>query len=111
MPKLSPMLPGSLLARATAGSIPPNSSTASRRLRRASPTGSCRRNEAAAAILRTRTLTKLYNTRGKPEGAWLDALHRALDAAVAAAYGWPDDIADDEVLARLLALNHAREPA
>ena len=69
------------------------------------------KDEAAAAILRTRTLTKLYNTRNKPEGAWLDAFHRALDAAVAAAYGWPDDIADDEVLARLLALNHAREPA
>ena len=69
------------------------------------------KDEAAAAVLRTRTLTKLYNTRGKPEGAWLDALHRTLDAAVAVAYGWPDDIADDEVLARLLALNHAREPA
>lgn len=69
------------------------------------------KDEAAAAVLRTRTLTKLYNTRGKPEGAWLDALHRTLDATVAAAYGWPDDIADDEVLARLLALNHAREPA
>ncbi|MDT7953315.1 MAG: hypothetical protein RQ966_17565 [Acetobacteraceae bacterium] len=69
------------------------------------------KDEAAAAILRSRPLTTLYNTRGKPEGAWLDALHRALDAAVAAAYGWPDDIADDEVLARLLALNHAREPA
>lgn len=69
------------------------------------------KDEAAAAILRTRTLTSLYNTRGKPEGAWLDALHRTLDVAVAAAYGWPDDIADDDVLARLLALNHARASA
>lgn len=71
------------------------------------------KDETAAAILRTRTrtLTNLYNTRGKPEGAWLDALHRTLDAAVAAAYDWPDDIADDDVLARLLALNHARTPA
>jgi hypothetical protein len=31
-----------------------------------------------------------------------------LDAAVAAAYGWPADIAADDALARLLALNHAR---
>ena len=69
------------------------------------------RNPAAAAILKKRTLTNLYNTRGTPEGAWLDNLHRALDAAVAAAYGWPADISTDEALARLLALNHARAPA
>jgi hypothetical protein len=62
------------------------------------------RNPAAAAILKKRTLTNLYNTRGTPEGAWLDNLHRA----VAAAYGWPADITTDEALARLLALNHAR---
>jgi hypothetical protein len=36
------------------------------------------------------------------------SLHAALDAAVAAAYGWPADIATDDALARLLALNHAR---
>lgn len=46
-----------------------------------------------------------------PEGAWLDPLHQRLDAAVAAAYGWPADIAMDDALARLLALNHARKPA
>ncbi len=62
----------------------------------------------AAAILKGRTLTNLYNTRGTPAGTWLDNLHRALDEAVAAAYGWPADLADDEVLARLLALNHER---
>jgi hypothetical protein len=39
----------------------------------------------------------------KPEGAWLDALHRALDEAVATAYGWPATISDDDVLTRLLA--------
>lgn len=55
----------------------------------------------AAAVLRTRTLTNLYNTRGKPEGAWLDNLHRTLDEAVAAAYGWPADLSDDEILTRL----------
>ncbi|MBV9734812.1 MAG: class I SAM-dependent DNA methyltransferase [Acidisphaera sp.] len=66
------------------------------------------KDAAAEAVLRKRTLTALYNQRGTPEGAWLDALHRALDAAVAAAYGWPADLPDAEVLARLLALNLQR---
>ena len=44
-------------------------------------------------------------------GAWLDTLHRTLDEAVAAAYGWPATISDDDVLMRLLALNHERAPA
>lgn len=66
------------------------------------------RNAEAAAILKRRTLTALYNTRGTPEGAWLDHLHAALDAAVAAAYGWPATITTEDALARLLALNHAR---
>jgi type II restriction/modification system DNA methylase subunit YeeA len=66
------------------------------------------KNAEAAAILKKRTLTALYNTRGTPEGAWLDGLHRRLDEAVAAAYGWPADIAEDDALARLLALNLAR---
>lgn len=66
------------------------------------------RNAKAAAVLRSRTLTSLYNTRGTPEGAWLDNLHAALDAAVAAAYGWPDDLSDEAILARLLELNRVR---
>lgn len=66
------------------------------------------RNAAAEQALKKRTLTNLYNTRGTPEGAWLDALHRRLDEAVAAAYGWPADISPDDALAALLALNHAR---
>ncbi len=66
------------------------------------------KSEQAAAILKKRTLTNLYNTRFTPEGAWLDGLHRRLDEAVAAAYGWPADIAEDDALARLLALNLAR---
>jgi type II restriction/modification system DNA methylase subunit YeeA len=69
------------------------------------------KNEDAASKLKKRTLTALYNMRGTPEGAWLDHLHRTLDDAVAAAYGWPADIAIDDVLARLLALNHARSAA
>ena len=69
------------------------------------------RDEKAAVTLRGRTLTNLYNQRGTPAGAWLDGLHRALDEAVAAAYGWPADLPDGDVLARLLALNHARAAA
>jgi type II restriction/modification system DNA methylase subunit YeeA len=69
------------------------------------------RNAAAEQALKKRTLTNLYNTRGTPEGAWLDALHRRLDEAVAAAYGWPADISPDDALAALLALNHARPHA
>ena len=69
------------------------------------------RDAAAAAKLKDRTLTKLYNTRGTPEGAWLDNLHASLDAAVAAAYGWPADLAEDDILRRLLALNQTRAAA
>ena len=69
------------------------------------------RDAAAEAVLRRRTLTALYNTRGTPEGAWLDGLHAALDAAVAAAYGWDAGLGEDAVLSRLLALNLARAGA
>jgi type II restriction/modification system DNA methylase subunit YeeA len=65
------------------------------------------RGASAAATLRTRTLTALYNTRGTPAGAWLDGLHRMLDDAVAAAYGCPPDLPDTDILSRLLALNQA----
>jgi hypothetical protein len=51
-----------------------------------------------------RTLTGLYNARP----AWLDLAHKKLDAAVLDAYGWPHDVSDAEILARLLALNHER---
>ena len=57
--------------------------------------------------LKARTLTNLYNQRPR----WLDQAHQALDAAVATAYGWDDynpDMPDEEILARLLALNLAR---
>lgn len=69
------------------------------------------KDAAAAAKLKGRTLTGLYNMRGTPEGTWLDNLHRTLDEAVAAAYGWPADITTDDALGRLLALNHARHAA
>ena len=60
--------------------------------------------------LADRTLTKLYNARP----AWLDGAHKSLDLAVAAAYGWADysaDMADEEILKRLLALNLQRAAA
>lgn len=38
----------------------------------------------------------------------LKTLHDDLDAAVAAAYGWPADLPDDALLERLVALNHER---
>jgi type II restriction/modification system DNA methylase subunit YeeA len=60
-----------------------------------------------AADLKKRTLTNLYNQRP----AWLVHAHQALDAAVAAAYGWPADLSDEEILRRLLALNRARTAA
>ena len=64
-------------------------------------------NPSAAAILKTRILTNLYNERP----AWLDNAHRDLDAAVAAAYGWPATVSQEEALARLLALNLERAAA
>ena len=65
------------------------------------------RDAEAAAVLKTRTLTNLYNARP----AWLDMAHRRLDAAVASAYGWPADLADDAILERLFALNQERAAA
>ena len=59
------------------------------------------RDEDAAKALKKRTLTNLYNARPQ----WLADAHEALDAAVAAAYGWSADISDDEVLRQLLTLN------
>ena len=59
------------------------------------------------AELKKRTLTNLYNQRP----SWLDGAHKALDAAVATAYGWTNytpEMPDDEILRRLLTLNKAR---
>ena len=65
--------------------------------------------EAAERELRRRTLTNLYNARP----AWLSHLHAALDAAVFAAYGWPESVSpselgEEELLGRLLAVNLGR---
>ena len=62
------------------------------------------RDTDCAGKLAKRTLTNLYNERP----AWLANAHAKLDAAVAAAYGWPADLSEDEILSRLLALNLER---
>jgi type II restriction/modification system DNA methylase subunit YeeA len=59
---------------------------------------------ATATELKQRTLTNLYNARP----TWLANAHAALDRAVLAAYGWPPHLSDDDLLARLLALNTER---
>lgn len=59
---------------------------------------------ASASELKKRTLTNLYNQNP----TWLQDSHRALDEAVIAAYGWPKDISDEEMLRRLLELNAQR---
>ena len=66
-------------------------------------------DEDAERELRKRTLTKLYNARP----AWLAHLHSTLDAAVFAAYGWPEAgapeaLGEEELLSRLLGLNLER---
>jgi hypothetical protein len=62
------------------------------------------RDADCATKLKKRTLTNLYNERP----AWLDLAHKKLDAAVTAAYGWPADLSDEQILERLLALNLER---
>ena len=59
---------------------------------------------ASEADLKKRTLTNLYNDRP----TWLANAHARLDRAVFAAYGWPEDIRDEEILRNLLALNGER---
>lgn len=78
---------------------------------------------APAEQLKKRTLTNLYNERQ----TWLAHAHRDLDRAVAAAYGWPETLADraqpenpdavdrkaaeEEILKRLFELNQERAKA
>jgi type II restriction/modification system DNA methylase subunit YeeA len=63
--------------------------------------------DASAAELKKRTLTNLYNENP----SWLQNAHHELDQAVLAAYGWPADISDQDILARLLQLNKERSAA
>ncbi len=55
-----------------------------------------------AKKLEKRTLTLLYNERP----GWLQAAHQKLDKTVFAAYGWPSDLADEQIIVKLLELNH-----
>ena len=64
-------------------------------------------SDEAAIVLKNRTLTNLYNQR--PE--WLAIAHRRLDAAVAAAYGWPSDLSDEGITEHLFAMNQERAAA
>ncbi len=64
-------------------------------------------SEADLKALQQRTLTQLYNLRP----TWLVMAHQTLDAAVAAAYEWPDyspETSDAAILQHLLALNQER---
>ncbi len=61
-------------------------------------------DDECAKKLAKRTLTNLYNQRP----TWLDLAHRTLDEAVLDAYAWPHDLADDQILEWLLALNLER---
>jgi hypothetical protein len=70
------------------------------------------KDNTAAEELKRRTLTDPHNARP----AALAQAHARLDESVADAYGWGDDwragmLTDDEILARLLALNQDREAA
>lgn len=56
------------------------------------------------ADLKKRTLTNLYNQRP----TWLQLAHKKLDEAVFAAYGWPSNLTDEQILERLLELNLQR---
>ena len=60
--------------------------------------------DADEAELKKRTLTSLYNARP----AWLAMVHAKLDQTVLAAYGWPADLSDVDMLEHLLALNLTR---
>jgi len=62
------------------------------------------KDDDCATTLKKRTLTNLYNDRP----TWLDLAHATLDEAVFAAYGWPPDLTDEEILEKLLALNLER---
>ena len=59
------------------------------------------RDDASAKELKARTLTKLYNARPQ----WLADAHAALDAAVAAAYGWDMGISEEAAMNEMFKLN------
>jgi hypothetical protein len=62
-------------------------------------------DSASVQELESRTLTNLYNQWP----GWLEYAHAELDHAALDAYGWPKDIADDDLLSRLLSLNRSSD--
>jgi hypothetical protein len=64
------------------------------------------KNDSAAAKLKKRTLTNLYNEM--PE--WLSEAHRELDSAVGAAYGIRSELPDDQIMNLLLELHDGHRP-
>ena len=62
------------------------------------------RDEESATALKKRTLSE-------PLQRAPHLAHRRLDQAVAAAYAWPDDLTDEQILEKLLELNLSREHA
>jgi hypothetical protein len=60
-----------------------------------------------AKKLQDHTLTKLYNERP----TWLGLAHKQLDDDVAATYGFPVDLADEQILECLPKLNLERAAA
>ena len=66
-------------------------------------------HDAPPELVQEQTMTDLYNdTKDNPRPDWLVRRHQEIDEAVSAAYGWPADLSDDEILSRLLALNLER---
>jgi hypothetical protein len=63
-------------------------------------------DEKAAAELKKRTLTNLYNA----PPAWLLTAHKKLDEAAGSACGCPLEVSDAEILEFLLRENLARKP-
>ncbi len=61
-------------------------------------------NDTTAEVLKAHMLTNLYNE----QPTWLRNAHRDLDEVVAAAYGWPVDISEEDAHEALLNLNQAR---
>ena len=66
-----------------------------------------RRSVRATASVPMKPRKRTLTNNARPQ--WLSDAHAALDAAVAAAYGWPAEITDDEALRELLDLNGGRQ--
>ena len=58
-------------------------------------------SKEAEKVIKGRTLTNLYNIQHQ----WLQDAHASLDAAVASAYGWNENISTEEALGELLRMN------